>query len=140
MHIIVSLQLGRHAWPRSRILVFQKKIMYFPIVLFLTFRILECVSFSCFRKIGSLKAPLWPTCMSFVQYERLIVDLLIRKLRYERLVLLSVKAFSGYRQKYRSLIVVSTMSHALRSFARAPGDPTKMNPKFGGNFICKLYI
>ena len=55
--------------------------------------------------------------MSFFHYERLIVDLLMRKLRYERPVLLTGKAFSGYRQKYRSLIVASTMSQALRSFA-----------------------
>ena len=71
--------------------------------------------------------------MSFFHYERLIVDLLMRKLRYERPVLLTGKAFSGYRQKYRSLIVASTMSQALRSFAWAPGDPKKMDPKFGGS-------
>ena len=55
--------------------------------------------------------------MSFFHYERLIVDLLMRKLRHERPVLLTGKAFSGYRQKYRSsLIVASTMSHALRDY------------------------
>jgi hypothetical protein len=69
--------------------------------------------------------------MSFFHYERLIVDLLMRKLRYERPVLLTGKAFSGYRQKYRSLIVASTMSQALKELRMSPRGPQKKDPKFG---------
>jgi hypothetical protein len=55
--------------------------------------VLECVSFSFLPENWVSKSS--ATCMSFPPYQRLIdiVDLLIEKLRYERLVLFVGKSF-----------------------------------------------